>query len=62
MMTSDLGSGARWGNPYMEWLLTGDIAKYGLGPGANGAFAFNLYEAYRNSTSAAKSPQDGLYN
>ena len=44
MMTSDLGSGARWGNPYMEWLLTGDIAKYGLGPGANGAFAFNLYE------------------
>ena len=44
MITSDLGSGARWGNPYMEWLLTGDIAKYGLGPGANGAFAFNLYE------------------
>jgi peptide/nickel transport system substrate-binding protein len=44
MYTSDLGSGARWGNPYMEWLLTGDIAKYGLGPGASGAFAFNLYE------------------
>jgi len=44
MYTSDLGSGARWGNPYMEWLLTGDIAKYGLGPGADGSFAFNLYE------------------
>jgi peptide/nickel transport system substrate-binding protein len=44
MYTSDLGSGARWGNPYMDWLLTGDIAKYGLGPGADGSFAFNLYE------------------
>ena len=44
MNTSDLGSGARWGNPYMEWLLTGDITKYGLGPGGTSAFAFNLYE------------------
>jgi len=44
MMTSNLGAAAQWGNPYMEWLLTGDIATYGLGPGADGAFAFNLYE------------------
>jgi peptide/nickel transport system substrate-binding protein len=44
MMTSNLGGQAEWCNPYMEWLLTGDIATYGLGPGANGAFAFNLYE------------------
>lgn len=44
MMTSNLGGAAEWCNPYMEWLLTGDIATYGLGPGANGAFAFNLYE------------------
>jgi ABC-type transport system substrate-binding protein len=28
----------------MEWLLTGDITKYGLGPGGTSAFAFNLYE------------------
>ena len=45
MMTSALGDAAEWANPYMEWLLNGDIADYGLGPGATGAFAFDLYEA-----------------
>jgi peptide/nickel transport system substrate-binding protein len=37
-----LGGGAQWGNPYMEWLLTGDVEKYG--PSGTNAFAFNLYE------------------
>ena len=44
MMTSNLSGAAEWCNPYEEWLLNGDIADYGLGPGATGAFAFNLYE------------------
>jgi len=46
----------------MEWLLTGDIAKYGLGRAQTARLPLICMKASPNSTSAAYRQQFGPFN